>query len=174
MAGTHKQNRVLIAVGVGTALSMLVVYWLARLLREEEEFEQAVRVPPVRPEEVNIPIPLDTLVDADEPPEPPAYETVAPGAVVEEPPVEAAPPAAPSSAAPAKAESSDDLTRIDGIGPKYAQALEQLGIVSFARLGEQVAPALAEQLRAQGVRIIGARIESEDWIGQARQLAAER
>jgi predicted flap endonuclease-1-like 5' DNA nuclease len=65
----------------------------------------------------------------------------------------------------------DDLTQIDGIGPKYAASLHALGITTFAHLSRQAPDELAERLQAQGVRITGERIRGKDWIGQAARLA---
>lgn len=152
------QNRLLrtaFLLGVGAALGALVIIWLLRLLREEEETERAERVPSPRPEEYNIPIPLS--------PEPED--------------VEAASPPAPKPRRPAVerlATPEDDLTRIDGIGPKYADGLRKLGISSYAALATQQPDELADNLKGLGLRIIGDRIASEDWVGQARRLAGKK
>ena len=66
--------------------------------------------------------------------------------------------AVPDQAEPA-VPSSDDLTEIKGIGPKYRQQLEDLGITSFAAL----AAADRETLAAS----FDARADVEDWIAQA-------
>jgi predicted flap endonuclease-1-like 5' DNA nuclease len=141
---------------------VLVGWWLLRLLRDEEEHEEAVRIPSQRPADINIPLPpqpIDYLLDEAE---------AIVDEVVEAPPVVESEPAA----APA-ADASDDLTAIDGIGPKYAKGLNELGITTFARLQQADPDDLAEQLKSLGLRIIGDRIRSEDWIGQAAKLSAE-
>lgn len=152
------QNRLLrtaFLIGIGAALGGLVILWLLRVLREEEETERAERVPSPRPEEYNIPIPLS--------PEPDESEEAAP--------------ATPRTRRPAVerlATPEDDLTRIDGIGPKYADGLRKLGISSFSVLATQKPDELADNLKELGLRIIGDRIEAEDWVGQARHFATEK
>jgi small subunit ribosomal protein S2 len=149
------QNRLLrtaFLLGVGAALGALAIIWLLRLLREEEETERADRVPSPRPEEYNIPIPLE--------PED----------------LEVATPPAPKTRRPAVerlATPEDDLTRIDGIGPKYADGLRKLGISSYAALATQQPNDLAANLKELGLRVIGDRIVSEDWVGQAQRLAGQ-
>ena len=61
-----------------------------------------------------------------------------------------------------------DLTRINGIGPKLAETLNEMGIFQIsqiAELGEDAIRSLDEQ---QG---IAGRASRWDWIGQARRLA---
>ena len=154
MSTQNRLARTAFLLGVGAALGALLIYWLLRVLREEEETERAERVSPLRPEEYNIPIPLS--------PEPDESEETA---------------AAPSKRRPAVerlASPDDDLTRIDGIGPKYADGLRALGISSFSALASQNPEALAGDLKGLGLRIIGDRIAAEDWVGQAQRLAAEK
>jgi predicted flap endonuclease-1-like 5' DNA nuclease len=100
------------------------------------------------------------------------------GAVAEAPAAEHAE-AAPAQEAPAEplpsrtaaepAAAADDLTRIDGIGPKTAQALAAAGITRY----EQVAVAPPEELQAaaheHGSRVVTA----ESWPEQARALLGE-
>jgi predicted flap endonuclease-1-like 5' DNA nuclease len=64
----------------------------------------------------------------------------------------------------------DDLTIINGIGPRFAEALHAIGISRFAQLAEQDPDDLANQL-ADHVTVRAARIRDNDWIGQARTLA---
>ncbi len=61
----------------------------------------------------------------------------------------------------------DDLTVIDGIGPTYARALKEIGIMSFADLARQDPDELSDRLSGQ---ISATRIRNQDWIGQAKQL----
>jgi predicted flap endonuclease-1-like 5' DNA nuclease len=58
------------------------------------------------------------------------------------------------------APSADDLTEIKGVGPKYAQQLDELGINTFASL----ASADPESLTAA----FDPRADVKDWIAQAR------
>lgn len=62
---------------------------------------------------------------------------------------------------------ADDLTEIVGIGPVAAQALNELGIWSFKQLAEQDAAELNERLPST----MSGRVEREEWIKQAKQLA---
>lgn len=64
----------------------------------------------------------------------------------------------------------DDLTRIKDIGPRYAEALQAIGILSYAQLAQQTPEALSEQL-APHVSVRAERIRDRNWIGQAAQLA---
>lgn len=68
----------------------------------------------------------------------------------------------------------DDLTRIAGIGPRYAEGLRQAGITSFSQLSRHSPDDLAALLRLQGVRVTGDRIRQDDWIGQAARLSSGR
>ena len=70
----------------------------------------------------------------------------------------------------ADARGGDDLTRIKGLGPKLAATLGDLGVTRFDQIagwGEADIARVDSQLgRFQG------RIERDDWVGQARLLAA--
>lgn len=84
------------------------------------------------------------------------------------------PPQAPSSSPPPfrthdpepplTAGGSEDLQRVNGIGPVRVGQLAELGITSFAELADADAVDLAAQL---GVAVS----QTEDWIGQAADLA---
>jgi predicted flap endonuclease-1-like 5' DNA nuclease len=69
--------------------------------------------------------------------------------------------------APAPA-GTDDLRKIRGIGPAIERTLHELGITTY----QQVADLHGEQLAAVRRRLeaFSARIEREDWAGQAREL----
>lgn len=69
-------------------------------------------------------------------------------------------------------EAGDDLMRIKGIGPKARDGLVAMGVTRF----EQIAAWDMAQIRsAASVLGIGAgRIRREDWVGQARTLAAQQ
>ncbi|HEX3051004.1 MAG TPA: DUF4332 domain-containing protein [Aggregatilineaceae bacterium] len=64
----------------------------------------------------------------------------------------------------------DDLTQIKGIGPRYAEALQRVGITQYMQLAKQNPDDLAARLAAH-VTITAQRIRERDWIGQAAQLA---
>jgi predicted flap endonuclease-1-like 5' DNA nuclease len=66
----------------------------------------------------------------------------------------------------AAAVTPDPLTEINGIGPAFEQALNALGIYTFAQLAAQDAVTLAEQMDARG--ITAERIQRDRWIEQAQ------
>jgi predicted flap endonuclease-1-like 5' DNA nuclease len=66
-------------------------------------------------------------------------------------------------------EPADELTRIEGVGPKIAAALVGGGIRTFAQLADADAPTLRATLKAAGVR---AAASLPTWPEQARLLAA--
>jgi predicted flap endonuclease-1-like 5' DNA nuclease len=149
MTNKSRLWQILVAAAAGLVAAALIGWWIARLFQEDEEVEEALWVPPRQSDSANIPLPKpqEYEIDLNAPgtPEP------------DEPPVTAI----------------VDLTRIDGIGPKYAEGLQRLGIMTYAQLAAQNPDELAEQLKEQGLRILGDRIEQENWIGQAQQLAQE-
>ena len=63
----------------------------------------------------------------------------------------------------------DDLTKIKGIGPALQRELQNMGFHTFQQLSE-LNPEQIEEVNTQ----IGfpGRVERENWIGQARELAA--
>jgi len=69
-------------------------------------------------------------------------------------------------------EGPDDLTRISGIGPAIAGILHDEGYTSF----EQLADLDGGEIDRLGalMPVYPGRIRDDDWIGQARRLAAER
>lgn len=62
----------------------------------------------------------------------------------------------------------DDLTRLEGIGPSYAQSLRAAGITSFAQLAESDEESLAGTINAPAWR----RVDYASWIAQAKLAAA--
>lgn len=71
---------------------------------------------------------------------------------------------------PAKSTVGDDLTRIKGIGPKYARLLAEMGITSFAQVAawtEEDLDHVAEQLG-----IPAARIKKAGWVENAAKLVS--
>jgi large subunit ribosomal protein L21 len=74
--------------------------------------------------------------------------------------------AKPTAAAPA---ASDDLKKLDGVGPKMAATMAEAGIHSFAQMAawtDDEAAAMDETLGAKG-KLAG-------WIAQAKTLAEEK
>ncbi len=60
----------------------------------------------------------------------------------------------------------DDLTRINGIGPTFAQRLKEAGITSFQKLTELTPDYLKEVAKAADWQA-----DPADWIAQAKTLA---
>ena len=63
---------------------------------------------------------------------------------------------------------ADDLKKITGVGPKLEQTLNDLGVWHYAQVAKFKAKDIAwvdERLRFKG------RIERDDWVGQAKELA---
>jgi len=74
---------------------------------------------------------------------------------------------APKTAA-AKVAGADDLTKISGVGPVIVGKLEKLGITTFQQVADFTAEDIAridEELNFKG------RIERDDWVKQATELA---
>ncbi|HUF87661.1 MAG TPA: helix-hairpin-helix domain-containing protein [Thermohalobaculum sp.] len=96
----------------------------------------------------------------------PLEETVQAAAAAPKTPAAETPPA---ETPPAETPTTDDLTRIKGIGPGLARQLDGLGIRTFAQLAalsEAELAALDEKLTS-----IKGRCFRDDWLGQARALA---
>jgi predicted flap endonuclease-1-like 5' DNA nuclease len=66
---------------------------------------------------------------------------------------------------------ADDLTQINDIGPRFAEALRAIGITRYAQLAEQHPETLAKKLLPH-VRVTAQRIQDKNWVGQAAQLAS--
>jgi predicted flap endonuclease-1-like 5' DNA nuclease len=103
------------------------------------------------------------------PPEP-AAPTVA---VIEPAPtpvaaVEPAPVPVMAAAAPEAPAQPDDLTLIEGIGPKSAAALVAMGISTFAQVAAKTPEELETAVKAQKVRLVGS---TATWPTQARLAA---
>ena len=65
----------------------------------------------------------------------------------------------------------DDLKKISGVGPKLEETLNELGIYTF----EQVAAWTPENVAFIDARLkFKGRIERDDWISKAKELAAEK
>jgi len=87
--------------------------------------------------------------------------------------IDSAPAATRDAASPTPAPATsggDDLTRIKGLGPKIAALLGELGVSRFADVAGWDDAAI-DRIDAQLGRFQG-RIRRDDWVGQARLLAA--
>lgn len=171
-----------VLIGIGILFALFVLAWGTRLakrrqqarkeldargeLRHPDEPAAPISAPPVAPSPPPI---ADTPVIAS--PSTPEREA----APMADEPIAAAAPldASPASlAAPepaAVAASADELTRMKGVGPKLADRLNALGIVSFAQIAA-LTPAEADALDAQLGTFQG-RIHRDRWIEQAGFLA---
>lgn len=91
--------------------------------------------------------------------EKPAVEEVPP------PPVEKPAPAPAPTPAPFtdEVDSLDDLTIIEGIGPKISGVLREAGINTFQRLADSTPEQLAQILRAAGIQLF----DASSWPEQA-------
>jgi len=83
-------------------------------------------------------------------------------------PVAEAKPAAPAAEAAPKAPQADDLTLIDGIGPKSAAALNETGITTFAQVAAMTPADLEALLKEKRVRLVAS---TETWPQQAALAA---
>lgn len=112
-----------------------------------------------------------------------AVPAVAPVAVEPEPIVEAEAPAAEAvveelepvaetleTEAPAVEAAKDDLTRLGGIGPKLAEAMNAAGITTYAQIAAMSSDELSKSLSESGARYN--KTAAETWAAQAK-LAAE-
>lgn len=81
--------------------------------------------------------------------------------VAEEPPVEGEPAIEPLPSA------RDDLTRLDGIGPKISELLQRRGITTFTQLAETDVGRLQQILREANLR----RVDPRTWPEQAKSAA---
>ncbi|MCA9893429.1 MAG: hypothetical protein KC615_10625, partial [Anaerolineae bacterium] len=91
--------------------------------------------------EVKAPEPIEKVEPA---PEPPPVEKAPVADIEAEKKVAPEPPAAPDE--------PDDLTKVEGIGPKYSQTLIAAGIPTFAILAETSEERLVEIIREAGMR----------------------
>jgi len=62
----------------------------------------------------------------------------------------------------------DDLKRVEGIGPKFSQVLNQAGITTFAQLAETGVERLKQVIQEAGLRLA----DPSTWPEQARLAAA--
>jgi NADH-quinone oxidoreductase subunit E len=99
-------------------------------------------------------------------------DAAAPTNVRRDEPAQANDKAKPDPDAPKDADTqapADDLKQINGIGLKYAQALAEMGVTSFARIASWSQETVDEMERKLG---FSDRIDRERWVAQAALLAA--
>lgn len=140
---------------------VLVALGLYFLLRRPPEAKETVAIRP-EPEE--------------RPPTPPApakAAEVAAEAEVVEPEQEQAEEetASKEGKAPEEPARADDLTRIEGIGPKISSLLQEAGIMSYAQLAETAADQIRETLAQAGLRVPA---DPTTWPEQAKLAAADQ
>jgi len=70
-----------------------------------------------------------------------------------------------------QSDAKDKLTKIYGVGKRYEEMLNELGLSSYAQIGKLRKAELKTLAGALG--ILDARIETEDWVGGAKILAKE-
>lgn len=127
----------------------------AALKAKQEEAEVAPEeAPPAAPEETSAAEPEVA------PEETPAVE---PEPVVEEVPAE-------PEQAEADDDGEDDLTKLNGIGPKLAEAMKAAGIKRYTQLTEMSTDHLSEALASSGIRY--SKAAAETWAEQAKLAAA--
>lgn len=89
------------------------------------------------------------------------------------PRAEEAPPARAEEAPPVKAEAgpADDLTRIKGLGPRAADKLGAIGIVSYAQIAAWSEADIAKVAADLDKPVYAERIARDRWVEQAGLLA---
>ena len=67
----------------------------------------------------------------------------------------------------------NDLARIKGIGPKYAEVLKSIGVDSVKELRHRKPENLKEMIETRHGPVIGLSVaECQDWVAQAKALEA--
>jgi predicted flap endonuclease-1-like 5' DNA nuclease len=109
--------------------------------------------------------------ELEEAPEPPLADEPLPAvAATQAAPASLAADLAMPPALPPQESTTDDLTRMKGVGPKLAQRLGELGITRFDQIAA-LSPSEADALDAQLGAFKG-RLQRDRWIEQAGYLAA--
>ena len=80
--------------------------------------------------------------------------------------------AAPKKEPKAKASKGDDLTKIEGVGPKAAEALTNAGLETFAKVAKAKADKMKEILTEASSRL--AHLDTTSWPKQAKMAADEK
>jgi large subunit ribosomal protein L17 len=139
-----------LAVAVaGVAFFIWLLWWLWS--RREEEEEQEAPAIELKPE------PLAPAVEEE---------------VVEAPAAEAEPAEEAEPVEEVEAPAPDDLTRIEGIGPKISSVLQEAGITTFAQLADTDPASLEEILEASDPRLRRL-ADPATWPEQAALAAAD-
>ncbi len=102
----------------------------------------------------------------------PAVEETVAVAKEEAPKKEAKKEAAPKKTAKAKTSKGDDLTKIEGVGPKAAEALTNAGLETFAKVAKAKADKMKEVLTEASSRL--AHLDTTSWPKQAKMAADEK
>lgn len=146
---------------------------IENLQKKNSELQAALTTATVQP--AAVPVVVQEVVPvAVEAAAEPVAEPAEPAAPVAETGAEPAPavaavePLAPA-AEPVVA-SNDDLTKLTGIGPKLAEAMNAAGISAYAQLAEMAVEDVNGHLAASNIRYSKATAES--WAAQARLAAA--
>jgi predicted flap endonuclease-1-like 5' DNA nuclease len=114
-------------IGVGTLLVGWVFWQRLQRHLEQRAYPEAVTTPATSPDaEEKVTPPTEAAPEEPQPPEPTAPPTESP-------------------------KTSDDLTRIEGIGPKVAAVLHDAGIDTYMQLAQSEVEELREILRAVGL-----------------------
>ncbi len=79
---------------------------------------------------------------------------------------------ASKKAAKAKSKKGDDLTKIEGVGPKAAEALSNAGLETFAKVAKAKADKMKEILTEASSRL--AHLDTTSWSKQAKMAADEK
>lgn len=90
----------------------------------------------------------------------------------EAPKKEAKKEATPKKETKAKASKGDDLTKIEGVGPKAAEALTNAGLETFAKVAKAKADKMKEVLTEASSRL--AHLDTTSWPKQAKMAADEK
>jgi predicted flap endonuclease-1-like 5' DNA nuclease len=162
-----------ILIGVGFLLLLLIVGLILQNepgppipKRESRMYITPARPPVEAPEPSPAPAPEKSV--PAEPAEEPQPEPAAEKSVQAEPVEELQPEPAAAEAAQAEPAVSDDLLKIEGIGPKVAGLLNEAGITTFAALAETSVDRLNEILDEEDLEFMN----PESWPKQA-SLAAK-
>ncbi len=132
--------------------------WAFRLLRDDQDWTSV----PTRPE----PNPAPAQPEAHAPADRSSHGQPTPTPTTDTP-AEATDPAAADTPTEAAVE-PDDLTRVEGIGPKIAQALRDAGLDTYRSVADADDDALRAALTTAGMRFAPS---LPTWARQARLLA---
>ncbi len=75
---------------------------------------------------------------------------------------------------PAASAPTVDFTRVNGVGPKSAEALTKAGVTTMRELASMTVEEVVEALRDNGVDWPAGRIVTQGWLQQAWRLSREQ